>query len=252
MYARRICSLLVVLVAAALVAIGCSSPSSDGPSGGLAMVPADALGVVVVSLDAEHLDESLATLARFPAWGLVESQLPAKDGEGLLEALIDEAFRSEDAKPKLSYADDVKPWLGKQAGSAALGSIVDRYPAVKDPSKIPFFTWIDSTDDEAALAFLKKWAVDSSPTSHSNIDIYKIEDGMFGFVENGAVVITTSEAAAKSTIDALDEDALIDKEGVEAMLDSGDRNEQVAGLVSADVALDLGSKAAQKSTEPGV
>ena len=100
---------LVVVVVAAAVALASGGGSSGGPapaSGAAAVVPADALVYVHLSTDGGRpaVRRALALAERFP-------------GFPLLAAALERAVAP--SRP-VSFASDIRPWLGREAAVALL------------------------------------------------------------------------------------------------------------------------------------
>jgi len=271
-----------VLLVSASIAAACGGSEASGLAvrdGGLSMVPENAVAVSVLSLETKHLQRSLDTLDRLPIWGLAEGQLPKGGAEGLKKAGID-ALLEGAADKKLTYTKDVKPWLGDSAGFALLGGLQTLATFEESP---PILFWVDSTDDDAAEDFVKRFGgSDVETREHDGIKVYvadkakdtAAEDGTdpgdegagdegansgFGegavFVDDGALVITGDFTMAKRVLDARDNDHFIDRAEVANMLDREDRDEQYASVADVNALLDLGTvalkDAADKKGTPG-
>jgi hypothetical protein len=102
----RILLTFIALIAAAVAAAGCGSDGSSS-SGSAALVPAGSLIYGEATLDPDEDQQAAldALIEKFPGEGSAGERI-----RGLLE----KAFSESDSG--LSFADDIEPWLGDEAG----------------------------------------------------------------------------------------------------------------------------------------
>ncbi|MGH2720088.1 MAG: DUF3352 domain-containing protein, partial [Actinomycetota bacterium] len=131
-----------LLLAVTMLAAGCGR-KEEAASGAASIVPANALAFVSVSLDPPNDQKRnlQGVLAKFPELNS-EEEFSAQ-----LDALLTGLF--EDTG--LTYAEDIKPWLGKEVAFVVLP------PKDQGEGAEPLLALlIETTDTEAAQAALDK------------------------------------------------------------------------------------------------
>lgn len=186
---RRFALLAASFAVAAVPIAGCgSSSSSSNSSGGssgtdpAALLPASA--PLYVEAQVRPTGE-LAANAKTVAGKILRTSDPG----GKIVGLIDDAGKDEGA----SYEKDVEPWLGQRAGIAITG--------LGTGGDVDLVGAIASKDDDAAKAFLKKYAKGATRKYRDVEYSYKSGDDTAAAVVDHAVLVGT-ERAFKSAIDS--------------------------------------------------
>jgi hypothetical protein len=184
-------ALLAASCAVAVVPIaGCGSSSSSNSSASAsgtdpaALLPASA--PVYVEAQVRPTGD-LAANTKTVAGKILRTSDPG----GKIVGLIDDAAKDKGA----SYEKDVKPWLGQRAGIAITGL------HGTSGDDIDLVGAIASTDDDAAKAFLKRYAKGATRTYRDVEYQYKSDDDIAAAVVDHAVLVGT-ERAFKSALDA--------------------------------------------------
>jgi hypothetical protein len=184
---RKLLLTLAVLSTMALVAAGCGS-EDEAASGASELVPAGALMYAEATLDPEGDQKEAidSILAKFPGGG--------QAGEKLKE-LLEKNLRESDAK--ISFKDDIEPWLGDEAAFFASTIGPNNEPSAA--------VGLIATDDEdQALEALEKSATgEITRKNYKDVEylIDKSGDGAeAGAVFDGFVVLGT-EPGVKAVID---------------------------------------------------
>jgi hypothetical protein len=187
---RRFALLAASCAAVAVPIAGCGSDSNSSSSGGTsgtdpaALLPASA--PVYVEAQVRPTGE-LAANAKTVAGKILRTSDPG----GKIVALIDDAAKDEGA----SYKKDVEPWLGQRAGIAITGV----HGAGGDD--VDVVGAIASKDDDAAKAFLQRYAKGTTRTYRDVEYSYKSDDDLATAVVDHAVLVGT-ERAFKTALDA--------------------------------------------------
>jgi Protein of unknown function (DUF3352) len=187
---QRFALLAVSCAAAAVPIAGCGSSSSSNSSSAAsgtdpaALLPASA--PVYVEAQVRPTGD-LAANTKTVAGKILRTGDPG----GKIVGLIDDAAKDEGA----SYKKDIEPWLGQRAGIAITGL------HGSGGDDIDLVGAIASTDDDAAKAFLKRYAKGATRTYRDVQYQYKSGDDMAAAVVDHAVLVGT-ERAFKSALDA--------------------------------------------------
>src|SRR5918998_1074654 len=98
---------VTALLTAVVVAAGCGSDDSSSASGSAALAPAGSLiyGEATLNPDDDQQAALDALIAKFPGEGSAGERI---------RRLLEKAFSESDTG--LSFADDIEPWLGDEAG----------------------------------------------------------------------------------------------------------------------------------------
>ena len=152
---------VVVVLLAAVIALGRGASEEPPATGAAAIVPADALAYVHLSTDAKRpaVKRALALAARFPDYPLLRLALQARPGaittaSGTAAGLVD-------------FTREIRPWLGKEAAIALLGT---------SSSAASSLIVLDVGDRAAARRFLAR----VGPVRHLDEDsqaILRLPDG---------------------------------------------------------------------------
>jgi hypothetical protein len=200
--AKGLTALAVTAVAAASIAlVGCGGDSSSTGS-----APGDVAGFVPSTSPAYF---EVTTELDGPQWTQVAKLARIFPGYPELQAMIDEALRSED----VDFETDVKPLLGERAAIAALSvpdvsDVTTTDPAgaagaAQDALSDTGVGVVDIADgkDEAVTALLAR---ETAPAGdHDGVTYYKAKDGStVAAVTDGALVITDGEPALFAALDA--------------------------------------------------
>ena len=179
---------LAAVLAAVLALAGCGPSSGSGDGDPATLAPPGALLYGDVAIRPEGgQEEALRKLTgRF---------LGVADPGKKVEDLIDDALKESDSK--LTYSDDVEPWLGDRIGGflssiqgeTAHGAVV-----------------IATTDEDAALEAVEK-ETKGTERSYDGVDYRVDDDGTASGVVEGFLVIGT-ERGFKSAVDASKDDSL--------------------------------------------
>ncbi len=181
---RRLALLAVVsLLAAALVA-GCGSGTKQPAT----LAPASALfyGEVELNPDGGQKAAVDALARKFPGSG---------DAGQRLSRLIEDGLREEDAK--ISFENDIKPWLGDRAAFFALN------PGRGGPSEdTPAAALVATEDEDAALATVQKSEGQGTAAEYEGVQYRR-----FGGPDQVAAVIDdylvlSNERGLKAIVDA--------------------------------------------------
>lgn len=177
-----------LLLAVTMLAAGCGRKDEAG-SGAASIVPSNALAFVSVSLDpANDQKQNLqGVLAKFPELNS-EEEFSAQ-----VDALLTSLFEGSG----LTYAEDIKPWLGKEVALVVLP------PKDQGEGAEPLRALlIETTDKEAAQAALDKGAREG-----------EFEAGDYKIVGNYVVYLGLDQPAAEqtATLAAIESQAAGDK-----------------------------------------
>src|SRR5215218_6586400 len=180
----RILLTVTALLSAIAVATGCGSDGSASSSGAASLAPADAVIYGEATLDPSEDQQAAinSLIEKFPGEGSAGERI-----RGLLE----KAFSESDTG--LSYADDIEPWLGDQAGF---------FVSSLSPGSDGSGAFMIATDDEGKAGDAIEKAAkanDGKAASYKDHDYYVISDGAAGVVD-GWVVLGT-ERGFKSAVD---------------------------------------------------
>ena len=191
-----------------LAAAGCGSSSGSGDADPAELAPASAPIYAEATIDPTGEQETAvrSIIERFPG---------GAESGGTVEGLLERGFEASDTK--LSFAGDVRPWLGGRVGGFVTGATEnDGDGAVA----------IATTNDEAARdALEKELAGEAEERSYEGSDyLFRgDEDTAAGIVE-GFLVIGT-EAGFRAAVDAAGGESLVDSDRFTTAIDrlSSDR-----------------------------
>ncbi|MBC7645405.1 MAG: DUF3352 domain-containing protein [Thermoleophilia bacterium] len=179
---KRGAVLRAAAVLAAFLATGCGSAKSGAgkaatSADGLEFVPKTAIGYVTVDTDFSdgNWDRARKLGKKFPEYEAQRDKLMTQLNKG--------------GDNKMTFKDDVKPWLGKDAGAALVISGGAK-------SKGHGIIWVASTNDAKAVKALKKGGAKSAET-YKGIKTYSAKDGSYSAIDNGYVVLGDDEATLK-------------------------------------------------------
>jgi Protein of unknown function (DUF3352) len=157
----------LIVLATATVAAGCGSDGSSSSSGAAAVAPAGSVMYGEVTLrpegDQKAAIEELVT--KFPGEGTAGDRI-----QRLMETLFTEA------ETRLSYREDVEPWLGDEAAFYI--------SSIPSDGEDPDAALLLATEDEDATVDAVEKASDARKTDHNGHDLYVYDDGE----ESAAVV----------------------------------------------------------------
>jgi hypothetical protein len=203
--------LVVALAAAGLVGAGCGSSGGGSKNADPAKVaPKNTLVYLSAQVRPEgDQKEAVDSIAR--------KVLGVDDPGKRIQTLLDESIKESDSK--LTYEDDIKPWLGQRAAFAltSLGSGQNDTQAAailasKDNGKAQ--DAIDKAGDEETPKAVKR--------EYEGIDYRVSDDTALGLVDDFVVVGT--EPGFKAVVDASKGDALTDDQPYsDAAKDTGDK-----------------------------
>ena len=202
----RLTIALGLIAGAAIAAAGCGGDGggSDVDVGPAAAVP----GSAPVYLEATVRPEGSAAQNAQGALGKI---LDSPDPGAKLQSLIEQSAAEEGQQ--ISFAEDIEPWLGERTGVFFSNFSDDEDGAVV----------IESTDNDAAQAFLDKVAEEGSKQEQvAGVDAQVEPDGdVSGLV--GDFVVSGSKAGFEAAAEAEDGDSLGDsddfKDSVEDLSD---------------------------------
>jgi hypothetical protein len=188
---RRGLGVIAVAAAVATGAAGCGGSSSPKPDDPATAVPADA----ALYLDATVRPQGSTKAALTAA---LSKLLGTKDPGSYWISKLDQALGPD----KLTYADDIEPWLGERAavffqtfGADPKGAVV-----------------VQTTDPKAALDALKKGVASASKTPHASTHRgTEIElAGSDAFATVGGLALGGTKAGVEAAIDAAKGSSLAD------------------------------------------
>lgn len=183
MRALLLVALVALIVGVAVAASGGGGGSAGGAApatGAATIVPADALAYVHLSTDASRpgVKRALALAARFPDYPLLAAGLDAR-----LAALAPSGGGG------ISFARDIRPWLGKEAALALL----DTGTSTAAPLIV-----LDVADRAGAQAFLSRiGAVRGS--NYRGVQLFVRPGGEFAFVSH--YLVLGADASVRASID---------------------------------------------------
>jgi hypothetical protein len=201
---RRLLSLILVVLTATVVAVGCGD-SGGAASAAAEAVPAGAImyGEVSLKPEADQQEALDSIAARFPGEGGAGERMRA-----LVEKILDE----EDAP--LSFAKDIQPWLGDEA--AFFFSEVDA-----GSGSVSAGALVATDDEDAAMGAVKNVAAKSGKRyrsdNYKDHEYLKIDGAAVGTVDGWLVlgtpdgfkaVVDTSDGGKNLTDDAAYEKAM--------------------------------------------
>ena len=190
---RHLLVLVFVVVATALIAACGSGDDGGGNAAGAAgtdgkaaeAIPADSLFFTSVNIDSgsDAWKQLSAVGARFPGW----AQIVAEFNSGLNET-------SEDGT---SWAADIQPWLGGEAG-VAVTSLDLSEPSSPKPVVVGY---VESKDDAKAAALVQKTEGIKPLPDYNGYKRWALDTDGFAAIGKNAVLIGTSEAVLQQAID---------------------------------------------------
>lgn len=209
-----------VVAAAALVAAGCGGGGGSGAaaaateSTALEMLPKDT--IAYVTLDADLDGE---------AWKRFESSGSAfSEDAGDIEAELDKGFEEEDQD--VTYADDIKPWIGDSVGFAMLGAPDggESEGGDSEGGDDNAVAWADVADRAKLEGVLK----DQDATEKGSEGDFELWEGLFG--DDSVVAVSDDLALIAPSRDAVVK--VIGTDGGDSVLDGGAG--EVAGEAGGD------------------
>jgi hypothetical protein len=232
---RRLLPRLLALLA--LPSIGLAAAACGGSSGAAGAagtdgaaaqaVPASAVAFVDANIDTSSSQfKQLETLGqRFPGWnGMIAS---------LQQSLSDRSSG-------VSFEQDIKPWLGGEAGFALVG-----LGAAKSGSgtSAEYVAYLASTDDAKLEAALAKAGKTQKTGTYKGYDLFKNTSGDVAAVGKGALLVASDTATLEQAIDAREgsADSLADETAYKDTLAKLPKDNVAVGFVN-------GSSLAQLST----
>lgn len=191
---------LLVPVLCALAVAGCGSSSSSG--GGADPASAVPKGTLVYVEGAVRPEGEQGDNAR----ALLDTFLPSGT---TLESLLDDAFKKDPDSKDVTYAKDIKPWLGERIGVGVTDLAAD------EPS---FVGSVQITDSDKALETIKAKGKVKEKGSYEDYELFQNDD-TWAAVGDDLIVFSDSEANVKKGIDATGGDGLDDSKAFEDALD---------------------------------
>jgi hypothetical protein len=224
--------LTLVLALCAAIAAGCGSSSgSGGDDDPAALVPAGAPVYVEAVVRPEGK-------VRSDLEGALKKILRTDDPNAKIQQLIQDADKGE----KVTFKDDVEPWLGDRVGVAVT--------ALHKGRDADFAAIIASTDDAKAQATIDKMKGDVVKRSYKGVDYrFDREESTAAAVIDHRVVIG-NEGGLKAVVDAKGKDNLDQSNGLTAVRSKV--AEDRIGLFYLDVQGLLRTVAQQASSDPQV
>jgi len=178
----RILLTITALLSAVAVATGCGNAGSSS-SGAASLAPAGSVvyGEATLDPDADQQAAIDSLIEKFPGQGSAGERI-----RGLLE----QAFSKSGTG--LSYADDIEPWLGDQAGF---------FVSSLSPGAAGSGAFMVATDDEgeARDAIEKAAKQDGKAASYKGHDYYTFSDGAAGVIDGW--VVLGNEGGIKAAVD---------------------------------------------------
>jgi hypothetical protein len=232
MKTTRLLALTLVLALCAAIAAGCGSSSgSGGDDDPAALVPAGAPVYVEGVVRPEGK-------VRSDLEGALKKILRTDDPTAKIQQLIQTADKGE----KVTFKDDVEPWLGDRVGVAVT--------ALHSGRDADFAAIIASKDDDRAQATLDKMKGDVVKRSYKGVD-YRFDrnDNTAAALVEHRVVIGT-EGGLKAVVDAKGKDNLDQSNGLTAVRSKVAQDR--IGLLYLDVQGLLRTVAQQASSDPQV
>jgi uncharacterized protein DUF3352 len=158
---------LIVLTTATVAAAGCGSDGGSSSSGAASVAPGVSVmyGEVTLRPEGEQKAAIEDLIAKFPGEGSAGDRI-----QRLMEKLFSEA------ETRLSYREDVEPWLGDEAAFFISGLPSD--------GEEPDAALLVGTEDEEATVEAVEKASDARKTEHNGHDLYVYDGGE----ESAAVV----------------------------------------------------------------
>lgn len=234
---------LCACLLAAFVAAGCGDDgggSDGGDAGGvegpLAWLPQSTWLIATADLDAERIDEALATLDRLPAWAFAEAYLPAKDGAGLRRELFEEVITSNghnDGTPAKLSAKQMEAAFGDRAGLALTDTDFEALETMGPDA--PFVLWFEVDDEEKALKAVRELADGKLSTAeHEGVEYTVGRDG--GDVEqaflarDGLLLLAPGAKQLERLIEVREGDDGLDDHDARAVMEAA-LDDTLAGVV---------------------
>ncbi|CAN5549246.1 hypothetical protein BH10ACT11_BH10ACT11_05440 [soil metagenome] len=211
-------SLFLCVCALALAACG-GGDSSSGDDELASLAPSGT--PFYLEFTTQPSDEQKATIesliSRFgPETGLSEGT----DFDQAIQDLLDKAAAADDSGYEVSYADDIQSWLGAK-GAFWLPDVPQDYDTQPDSVDTPAAFIVESTDDDAAQAFIDK-AIEASgeEVKKKEIDGIEVEvgsndTGAIG-LDDGFLIVASTDEAFSAAVDARDGDSLGDEDAFQS------------------------------------
>jgi hypothetical protein len=199
--------LTALVVAASLAVAGCGGGSSTGAGAARAadFVPAGSPVYLEISTDAQSPQwrQAEALARKFPSFPKLERSLKASLAEH-----------------GVNFDRDVRPFLGAHAavavtklpslaapsggsnGLADLGTGARRHVAVGKDAQVLGVVEIVEGKEDAVRAELQNAAGGSASGQHAGVDFYRLDDGLFAAVSDGAALFASSQADLFAALDA--------------------------------------------------
>ena len=183
----RILVTLIVLTTATLAAAGCGNDDGSSSSGAAAVAPAGSLvyGEVTLRPEGDQKAEIETLISKFPGEGSARERIGS-----LMQTLFSEA------DTKLSYEEDVEPWLGDDAGFFVSSLDLEGEDAAA--------ALLLATDDEGAAEDAIEKADDGEPAREETYEgydyrVFAEDDGAVGVVDGW--VVLGNPAGFKAAVD---------------------------------------------------
>jgi Protein of unknown function (DUF3352) len=178
---RKLTLLLALLSISGLAAVGCGKDEAASRASALAPAGSVIYGEVTLTPEGDQKEAVDTLVSKFPGEGSA--------GERIRE-LVDKALKDSDSR--ISYKDDVEPWLGDEAAFFVTGKNMDQNALL-----------VATDDEDQARAALEKSA-EGKVTKKTYRDVEYLMDESnetnTGAVFDGFLVIGT-EAGVKAAID---------------------------------------------------
>ncbi len=188
------------IIAAAVTGCGGGDDGGDVDVGPAAVTPASA----PIYIDASVRPEGSALADAEAALGKV---LDTDDPGGKIVSLIDEQARQEPPERRVTYAQDIAPWLGEDIGFVFTSLSEDSTGAAI----------VETTNPDSAIAFARKAAgateTDPAPQDYNGVSYQTDPDGgdeVFGLVDN--FLVQGDLEGFKAVVDAAQGDSLGDSD----------------------------------------
>lgn len=263
----RLAAACGTIALAALIAGGCGSGGDDGggddalapgaaAGSGLGWLPQDTWLVATADISPGTIDTAAQTLQRLPAWALVESLLPASDGDGLREALLTAVARESAGGPgeKPVSAARMEAAFGDDAGFAVFGD--DLPVQLADTAEAPVVAWLAVDDAASAREVADDLVGTGEEREHEGVEYVETEGGSAWAVRDELLLVTTTAEQMELLIDTREGDGptLADDPAALAVLEAGIGDGTLGLAVQTDpllAALPELSREASAQLEPG-
>jgi Protein of unknown function (DUF3352) len=191
----RLLVTLIVLATATVTAAGCGSDGSSSSSGAAGVAPAGSLMYGEATLRPEG-DQKAAIeelLSRFPGEGSAGDRV-----QRLMEKLFAEA------ETRLSYREDVEPWLGDE-----VAFFISRFDAEGEDADAALLV---ATEDENAAVDAVEKASETRTSDYRGYELHLYHDGEESAAAIDGWLALGTPAAVKAAIDTVEGDDAIEDE----------------------------------------